>query len=98
MHHAFHIFPGENIAYSAFIPTDLSRDLLHSPDHGNVAGIEHADTFDVISWNNEVVVVPGRPVVTEGHVFVIGEEELGICRIDSLLTRRQLIGLTAMSR
>ena len=43
------------------------------------------------------MVVAGRPVVTEGHVFVISEEELGIYRIDSLITSRQLIGLTVMS-
>ena len=71
------------------IRTNLSRDLLHSPDHGNVVGIEYAYALDMLSWNNEVVVVAGRPVVTEGHVFVISEEELGIYRIDSLITSRQ---------
>ena len=61
------------------IRTNLSGNLLHSPDHGNAVRIEHADAFDVISRNDEVVVLPGGPVVAEGHVLVVGEEELGIC-------------------
>ena len=61
------------------IRTDLSGDLLHSPDHWNVVRIEYADAFDVISRNDKVVVLPGGPVVAEGHVLVVGEEELGIC-------------------
>ena len=32
-----------------------------------------------MSRNDEVVVLPGGPVVAEGHVLVVGEEELGIC-------------------
>jgi len=66
------------------VSQQLSRDLLHSPDHGNVVGIEYAYALDMLSWNNEVVVLPGGPVVAKGHVFVVGEEELGIFALLSL--------------
>ena len=42
------------------------------------------------SWNDEVVVFAGGPVVAEGHVFVVGEEQLGIYVNEEALDRQDM--------